>query len=237
MNIVSFMDSRDKQELQEQIDEIKESGGYIPIKGTDYWTEEDKAEIVQSVIESLGGNPVFGYVDENNNIIVSGNLADGSYSVKYEMEDGSTIDIGELVLDVEVKEPTNLFIVGGDGFILNGRCSSAGQNRQDSNGYFVSNYIDIKDGDTLYIKNASVSTDSNSYSGIKLSDGNTIGLFPNSSEYITNYSESNGITQFTVNKEDADCIRICFVISSGEVLTNEAVTNKGVVITVNEPLS
>lgn len=68
--------------------------------GSDYvLTEADKAEIVAMVIESLGGNPVFGYVDENNNIIVSGNLADGSYNVKYEMENGSTINIGDLVLD------------------------------------------------------------------------------------------------------------------------------------------
>lgn len=73
------------------------------LKGEDYvLTEADKTEIVRMVIESLGGNPIFGYVDENNNIIVSGNLADGSYSVKYEMEDGSTVDIGDLVLDTNV---------------------------------------------------------------------------------------------------------------------------------------
>jgi len=71
--------------------------------GADYvLTEADKAEIVAAVIESLGGNPVFGYVDADNNIIVSGNLPDGSYSVKYEMEDGSTVDIGDLVLDTNV---------------------------------------------------------------------------------------------------------------------------------------
>ena len=64
--------------------------------------EAFKAEIVQMVIESLGGNPVFGYVDANNNIIVSGNLADGSYAVKYEMENGSKVDIGNLVLDTNV---------------------------------------------------------------------------------------------------------------------------------------
>lgn len=73
--------------------------GYTPIKGVDYFDDTDKAEIVASVIETLGGNPVFGYVDKNNNIIVSGNLPDGSYSVKYEMEGGSTVDIGNLVLD------------------------------------------------------------------------------------------------------------------------------------------
>jgi hypothetical protein len=75
--------------------------GKTPTKGTDYFTEADKAELVQMVIESLGGNPIFGYVDENNNVILSGNLADGTYSIKYETEDG-TIDIGNLVLDNNV---------------------------------------------------------------------------------------------------------------------------------------
>ncbi len=72
-------------------------------KGDPYTlSEADKAAITASVIESLGGNPVFGYVDANNNIIVSGNLADGSYSVKYEMENGSTVNVGSLVLDSNV---------------------------------------------------------------------------------------------------------------------------------------
>lgn len=62
-------------------------------------TEDDKALIVAQVIQSLGGEPIFGYVDEDNNIIVQGDLAEGTYSVKYEMEDGSTVDIGNLVLD------------------------------------------------------------------------------------------------------------------------------------------
>ena len=65
-------------------------------------TEDDKALIVAQVIESLGGNPIYGYVDENNNIVVQGTLADGTYTVKYEMDDGSTVDIGDLVLDSNV---------------------------------------------------------------------------------------------------------------------------------------
>ena len=74
-----------------------------PSHGSDYvLTETDKSEIAALVIEMLGGNPIFGIVDENNNIIVSGNLADGTYTVKYEMEDGSTVDIGNLVLDSNV---------------------------------------------------------------------------------------------------------------------------------------
>ena len=71
-------------------------------KGDPYTlTDEDKAAIVASVLESIG-TPVFGYVDENNNVVVKGDLADGTYTVKYEMEDGSVIDIGRLVLDSNV---------------------------------------------------------------------------------------------------------------------------------------
>ena len=65
-------------------------------------TAGDKAELVAMVIESLGGNPIFGTVDSNNNIVVSGNLPDGTYSVKYEMENGTKVNIGNLVLDTNV---------------------------------------------------------------------------------------------------------------------------------------
>ena len=71
--------------------------------GNDYvLTDGDKSEIAAKVIEILGGNPIFGIVDSNNNIVVSGNLPDGTYPVKYKMEDGSTVNIGNLVLDTNV---------------------------------------------------------------------------------------------------------------------------------------
>lgn len=80
-----------------------ESEWLVSLKALPYTlTEDDEALIVSQVIESLGGSPVFGYVDEDNNIIVQGTLADGTYSVKYEMDNGSTVDIGNLVLDTNV---------------------------------------------------------------------------------------------------------------------------------------
>lgn len=45
---------------------------------------------------------VYGNVDSGNNIVLQGALADGTYSVKYEMEDGKTVNIGNLVLDTNV---------------------------------------------------------------------------------------------------------------------------------------
>lgn len=44
---------------------------------------------------------ISGYVDSANNIIIN-NLPDGEYSIKYEMADGSTVEIGDLVLDTNV---------------------------------------------------------------------------------------------------------------------------------------
>lgn len=45
---------------------------------------------------------VVGNVDSGNNIVLMGSIPDGSYNIKYEMDDGSTVDIGELVLDSNV---------------------------------------------------------------------------------------------------------------------------------------
>ena len=45
---------------------------------------------------------IIGNIDSNNNIVITGALADGSYSVKYKMDNNSTVDIGELILDSTV---------------------------------------------------------------------------------------------------------------------------------------
>lgn len=105
------------------------TNGYTPVKGKDYWTEEDKEEINEELSKKLtlgvhtdglvyvfvNGQPqgngvefignsgdVVGYVNSENNIVLTGNLQDGTYTIKYEMEDGSVIDIGEMVLDSNV---------------------------------------------------------------------------------------------------------------------------------------
>ena len=50
-------------------------------------------------LPSGSSGDVVGNVDSENNIIVQGKLPDGTYTIKYEMEDGTTVDIGNLVLD------------------------------------------------------------------------------------------------------------------------------------------
>lgn len=292
--------------------------GYTPVRGTDYWTEADKVEIVQRVIESLGGNPIFGIVDENNNIVVSGDLPDGTYSVKYEMENGTKLNIGNLVIDTNVYYTvtntltqcttnnsatkavqggsysatitaksgyelksivvkmggtdisstavsggkitisnvtgnivitavatekavtptyTNLFVAGGDGYILNGRCSSKGADRTDANGCLVSNYIKVSNGDTVYV-NQTINDGATSYSGFKLSDGSTTAaVIPSDTTKIKDYSVTNGIAKFTINIENVEYVRVNIVLNNNNTaITETDVENAGIIITVNEPI-
>jgi hypothetical protein len=118
------------EEMATQILSVAGEDGYTPVKGTDYWTEADKAEIVAAVIEALGGNPIFGYVDENKNLILSGDMPDGTYTASFEMEDGSLVPIGTLVKDTNVyytvtKNLTNCTISNSATEAIGGKSYSA----------------------------------------------------------------------------------------------------------------
>lgn len=73
--------------------------GDTPQKGVDYFTEADKNELILKIAEVVDGTKVVGYVDDSNNIVIYGDLADGTYSVKYNMGNGSTSNIGNLVVE------------------------------------------------------------------------------------------------------------------------------------------
>lgn len=111
--------------------------GDTPVKGVDYYTEDDKAEMVAMVLEALGGNVISGYVDEENNIVIMG-LPEGDYTVKYEMEDGSTIDIGALEVGEAEPEEHNYF--DASTALLNHRLGSSGS-PSSYNGMVATDYI------------------------------------------------------------------------------------------------
>ena len=54
--------------------------------------------IGNGVAQTIQSGDVVGYVDSDNDIVLSGKLADGTYKLKYEMEDGSKIDVGQIDL-------------------------------------------------------------------------------------------------------------------------------------------
>lgn len=115
-----------------------------------FLTEISKEEIVQQVIAALG-TPVFGRVDADNNIILTGELADGAYVVKYEDETGTVTTIGNLTQGVTY---TNVLALATDesGNVLNGvgykvgyRVSSYSgdldQDQGDTTGFFATGFM------------------------------------------------------------------------------------------------
>lgn len=62
----------------------------------------NRDSIIEEVIAALG-TPVFGRVDAENNIILTGQLIDGVYTLKYEDAEGNVTEIGTLN---NVPEPT-----------------------------------------------------------------------------------------------------------------------------------
>lgn len=110
-----------------------EFDGKTPVKGTDYWTAADKEEMIQDVISALGGSPIFGVVDVNNNIVLSGNLTDGTYTIKYEDADGKVTEIGTLKQSSVTY--TNLFVPSTAS--LNTRMSGSSKAPKSENGYVM----------------------------------------------------------------------------------------------------
>ena len=112
--------------------------GKTPVRGVDYWTPADQEAIVQQVIAALG-TPVFGRVDENNNIILTGELAEGVYTLKYEDADGDVTEIGTLN-HTNIPEPTNLADQTSVDWMNDKRINSSGEFR-DASGWDITNFI------------------------------------------------------------------------------------------------
>ena len=137
------------------------SSNTVPVRGVDYWTEEDQEYIVQQVVATLG-TPVFGTVDSDKNIILSGNLVNSNYTVKYEGVDGEIITIGELVVSQRIANQI-IFAInsdgtefvgpnGEDGYKTGYRLNSSGAETE-AEGINVTGFIKVHPNDVVYIKN------------------------------------------------------------------------------------
>lgn len=135
-----------------------------PVRGVDYWTEADQEAIVQQVITALG-TPVFGRVDADNNIILTGALADGkTYTFTYEDEDGTVATIGTYTKKAAPKYTNVLPLAinsdgtkynGGQGWKANTRLNSTGAESTQS-GMEVTGFIPVKYDDTLRFKDLTI---------------------------------------------------------------------------------
>ncbi|MBQ9780419.1 MAG: hypothetical protein IJW00_05700 [Clostridia bacterium] len=185
--------------------------GKTPVKGVDYYTEDDKAEVVQEVLATMD-LPLYGYVDENKNIIISGTLEGSAYTVKYEMEDGSTLDIGDLVLGTE-QEITNQIPLSTDtdGTIYNGGLGYKTDTRINSSGVdaesadvSVTGYIPAENGQTVYMKGIAI--ENSGLSKIVMYDSDKSKL----TEVYTSELSSvgNDVYSYTIAQEGTAYIRI-----------------------------
>ena len=130
---------------------LKGEEGKTPVKGVDYWTPDDQEEIVQQVIAALG-TPVFGTVDEENNIILTGALPDGTYTLKYEAADGDVVTIGTLVHG----SYTNLANPSSAEWLKDKRLNSSGAPTACET-TDVTNFIPCKTGDVIRVKGMDIS--------------------------------------------------------------------------------
>lgn len=109
--------------------------------------------------EEAGTGDVIGNVDSANNIILYGNLQEGTYSIQYELEDGSIVTVGTLNIDendntdtpIKPEEPGEDTDEGTDEGVnyfdistitLNSRLNSGGTTST-YNGIFVTDYIPV----------------------------------------------------------------------------------------------
>lgn len=143
--------------------------GKTPVAGVDYFTADDKAEMVAVVLDALAGNVIPGYIDEDNNIVIS-TLTAGSYTIQYINEDGSTVDIAALEAGDTGPAYTNQIPIsteadgtpfnGGQGWKTGCRLNSAGA--EDAGSSYanteVVGFIPFTINDTIYIKGISTST-------------------------------------------------------------------------------
>lgn len=168
--------------------------------------------------EGGASGDVVGVLDEANNILLSGNLADGTYTLKYEMEDGSYTTVGTLevgAIPEPEPQPTNFFVVGGEGYLNPGRASSNGADRTDVPTSLLSNYIEVQNGDEIYLYNAHSSNGDTSMMGLYKADKTGVGFYiRNTTKHISNISMSDEVDSFTIDYADVKYMRACFLIPS-----------------------
>ncbi len=212
------------------------SGGNVPVKGVDYWTEADQESIVQQVITALG-TPVFGTVDENNNIILSGELTSGTYTVKYEHTDGSLTSIGTLNHTSGTASYTNMLPLStdSDGSIYNGigykkdvRWSNSSAAESNYTGCYLSGYIPVKSGDVVRLKNVTM---------LNGSDGNLCAIFfftdyGISADYVNNTQNINSVSPVW----DGDTLVQFTSLHSGYFRITASYMGSDSVVTVNEQI-
>lgn len=216
--------------------------GRTPVKGVDFWTDADQESIVQDVIAALG-TPVFGRVDAENNIILTGALADGTYTLKYEDADGNVTEIGKIITAAF----TNLADPASEDWLYAHRIKSDGSIVSDGSSTHpdsvVTNFIPVKQGDVVRVKGLNIRVVSANTTPV--STINTRSVFCNASKTVigsvvpNNVSacvESGDMWTYTIAEgvSGIDASQIAFIRFNGTLYSGY--TANDVIITVNQEI-
>lgn len=253
----------------------KGADGYTPVKGTDYFTETDKTEMVNDVknvcvaknqgsdnvgkilVVGTDGNltlanmpegasgDIIGTLDESNNILLSGKLADGTYTLKYENEDGTYTDVGTLEVGAipdTPDEPTYTNLFNSSTCELNMRLNSSGASTE-GNGYILTDYIAIPDGVAvgnfrIRYKNANL-VNSKSRIGLYSASKTKVDVqYINGTTLYETGTDDNGVKYVDVllaEKITASAyVRIAFY--SGADTSVSAADAENIIVTINEEI-
>ena len=196
-------------------------------------------EVAAEVLARLG-TPVFGTVDADNNIILTGNLAEGVYVLKYEDADGNVTEIGTITLAPEptyknwieyaTSAPGSTTIYNGKGYKENTRWSSSSAAESNATGVYVTGCIPWTKGATVYLKNIRMNksdTASNvrhicSYSGSAWTSQD----MASASDFKPVWDADGNLTQFTLPNWDNTYFRL-----------NTGYIGLDSILTINEPIN
>lgn len=214
-------------------------------------SDVERELVVQDVLAAMG-MPVLGKVDNNNNIILSGNLEDGVYTLKYEHTNGILTTIGTLNHETNGETDTvvytNLADPTSEEWLFGYRLRTSGEITSCENNY-VTNVIPCKPGDVIRVKGLDIAwcatggTRTNSW--FLAEDRETIVAIANvvSSGYTTyegwEYDGANAIFTHYVGSntyqiENGSTSDIRYFRFNGQLFSGY--TENDVIITVNEKI-
>lgn len=149
--------------------------------------------IGNGVTQSTQSGDVVGYVDSENNIVLSGKLADGTYNLKYEMEDGSKIYVGQIDLS-DKPDYTNQIPLsinsdgtpfnGGQGWKTGYRISKSSGSESAMADYECTGFIPVANNSKIRIKGIGLPTSAD--------DGNFV--VAGYDKRFTKLNTGNGVT-------------------------------------------
>lgn len=230
------LENKVEDDISRKIDKNQgiENVGKILVVGAD-------GNIILADMPNGGSNgDVTGYLDTDNNIRLSGNLASGRYTLKYEYEDGTVAEVGTIEVGAipEPTEPTNFADTSSSDWLTDYRLSFNGTEltTKELTGAICTNFVaDIQTDDIVRVEGIDF-TDTNNRQALVKENGTIIAVdnamnLPGYSTHITNVTYDSNTLQFTVaNTEQLKKLRFSGTLTGTADDVKITITRNGTVL-------